>query len=89
MKIKTPEGLRNIIDYNFSNGDYLEITDYSGNYTYGQEIDWNTANLLKISRSVTGAIDFENCMTSCSKLKTTLNGYNYAYAMSSSNLESL
>ena len=89
LKIRIPEGLQNKIDYNFSNGDYLEITDFSGNYTYGQKIDWNTANLLMISRSVTGTIDFENCMTSCSKLITTLNGYDYAYVMTGSNLELL
>lgn len=89
LKIKIPEGLRNKIDYSFSNGDYLEITDYSGNYTYGQEIDWNTASLLKISRSVTGTIDFENCKTSCSKLITTLDGYDYAYIMTGNNLELL
>lgn len=89
VKIRIPEGLRSEVDYNFSNDDYLEITDYSGNYTYGQDIDWNNANLLKISRSVAGAVDFENCMTSCSVLITTLDGYDYSYVMSGSNSELL
>ena len=52
VKIRIPEGLRSEVDYSFSNDDYLEITDYSGNYTYGQDIDWNNANLLKISRNL-------------------------------------
>ena len=89
VKIRIPEGLRSEVDYSFSNDDYLEITDYSGNYTYGQDIDWNNANLLKISRSVAGVVDFENCMTSCSVLITTLDGYDYSYVMSGSNSELL
>lgn len=89
VKIKVPESLIGKFGYNFSNNNYLEITDYASVYTYGQQLDWNTSNELKIVRSKAGEIDFENCFTSCTKLITTLNGYDYSYALSGSNLELL
>ena len=89
VKIKVPESLIGKFGYNFSNNNYLEVTDYASVYTYGQQLDWNTSNVLKIVRSKAGETDFENCLTSCAKLITTLNGYDYSYMLSGGNLELL
>ncbi len=92
VKIKIPESLIGKVGYIFSSNDYfdyLEITDYASAYSYGQQMDWNSNNLLQIVRSKAGEIDFENCRTSCSALITTLNGYDYSYVLSGNNLELL
>lgn len=89
LKIKIPENLIGKVGYIFSDNDYLEITDYASVYTYGQQMDWDSNNVLKIARSKAGEVDFENCLTSCSKLITTLNDYDYSYVLSGNNLDLL
>ena len=89
IKIRIPDGLKDKIGYIFSDRNYLDVTDFGIGYTYGQEVDWNSGNVLKIFRSEAGTIDFENCMVSCSRLITTLGGYDYSYMMQGSNLELL
>ncbi|MBR3132390.1 hypothetical protein IKG33_03210 [Candidatus Saccharibacteria bacterium] len=89
IKIKIPEGKSSEVSYLFSAEDYLEILDSGKNYTYGQEVDWNSVNDLMISRSEKGTVDFEGCLQSCSKYITTIGNYDYAYLMQGSNLELL
>ena len=90
IRIKIPENLIGKVGYIFSDNNYLEITDYASVYTYdGGRMDWDSNSVLRIARSKAGEIDFENCRTSCSKLITTLNGYDYSYVLSGNNLELL
>ncbi len=89
IKIRIPDSLVGKIGYIFSGNDYLDITDYAPSYTYGQQIDWNNNSLLRISRNKSGEVDFEKCLASCSKLITTLDGYDYSYMLSGGNIELL